>query len=191
MTGSSNSNTSRENFPGSNQALLEKVYFCLSFKVSELRAYLIFVIFFTPPYFLSCKKYTNKVRKFGTKNFFATKKRKWKFWNTNSHFCISTAILGKEREGWLLLPVPLGHHWVSLVGHRYKVPPFWFGVLLGVLGVFWRTLVYCVLGILVSIIGVFVIGILYLLHLEFELVYLMFSSLKTCIFMFVFPEEIC
>ena len=67
----------------------------------------------------------------------------------------------------------------------------WFGVLLGVLGVFWRTLVYCVLGILVSIIGVFVIGILYLLHLEFELVYLMFSSLKTCIFMFVFPEEIC
>ena len=64
-------------------------------------------------------------------------------------------------------------------------------VLLGVLGVFWRTLVYCVLGILVSIIGVFVIGILYLLHLEFELVYLMFSSLKTCIFMFVFPEEIC
>ena len=70
-------------------------------------SYLLFVIFFTPTYFLSCKKYTNKVRKFGTKNFFATKKRKWKFWNTNSHFCISTAILGKEREGWLLLPVPL------------------------------------------------------------------------------------
>ena len=79
----------------------------------------------------------------------------------------------------------------GILGLLFGVFGFWFGVLLGVLGVFWRTLVYCVLGILVSIIGVFVIGILYLLHLEFELVYLMFSSLKTCIFMFVFPEEIC
>merc|ERR1712173_571697 len=57
---------------------------------------------------------------------------------------------------------------------------FWFGVfgvLVGVLGVFWRTcFLFGVLGILVGIIGVFEIGILYLLHLEFELVNLMFSS---------------
>ena len=58
----------------------------------------------------------------------------------------------------------------------------WFGVfcvLVGVLCVFWPTL---------GVIGVFVIGILYLLHLEFELVYLMFSSLKMCRFMFIFSE---
>ena len=98
-------------------------------------------------------------------------------------FCLVYLVFGLVYLAYLV--------YFGILGLLFGVFGFWFGVLLGVLGVFWRTLVYCVLGILVSIIGVFVIGILYLLHLEFELVYLMFSSLKTCIFMFVFPEEIC
>ena len=39
-------------------------------------AYLIFVIFCTPPHFLACKLYARKVRKFATKNCLATKPRK-------------------------------------------------------------------------------------------------------------------
>ena len=80
----------------------------------------------------------------------------------------------------------------GVLGLLFGVFGFWFGVfcvLVGVLGVFWRTcFLFGVLGILVGVIGVFVIGILYLLHLEFELVYLMFSSLKICRFMFIFSE---
>ena len=45
-----------------------------------------------------------------------------------------------------------------------------------------------VLGILVGVIGVFEIGILCLLHLQFELVHLMFPSLMMCGFMFIFSE---
>ena len=59
--------------------LLPKVIICCHrwpfiTKIYHLLPYLIFVIFFTPPYFLSCKKYTNKVRKFGIKKIFRDKK---------------------------------------------------------------------------------------------------------------------
>ena len=67
----------------------------------------------------------------------------------------------------------------GVVGLLFGVFGFWFGVFGVLVGV---------LGLLVGVIGVFVIGILYLLHLEFELVYLMFSSLKMCRFMFIFSE---
>ena len=63
----------------------------------------------------------------------------------------------------------------------FGIVGFLFGVLVDVLGVFWCTrFLFGVLGILVDVIGVFIIGILYLLHLEFELVYLVFSSLNIC-----------
>ena len=39
-------------------------------------AYLIFVIFCTPPHSLACKLYAGKVRKFATENLLATKQRK-------------------------------------------------------------------------------------------------------------------
>ena len=61
----------------------------------------------------------------------------------------------------------------------------YFGVLCLLFGIFGFWFLF---GILVGVIGVFVIGILYLLHLEFELVYLMFSSLKMCRLMFIFSE---
>ena len=41
-------------------------------------AYLIFVFFGTPPYFLACKKYTKKVRKFTTK--IASRQNSINFW---------------------------------------------------------------------------------------------------------------
>ena len=50
-------------------------------------AYLIFVIFCTPPHFLACKLYARKVHKFATKNCLATKPRK-------SIFCALAVLAG-------------------------------------------------------------------------------------------------
>ena len=125
---------------------------------------------------------------FGIFGFFATNQHKWKFWRSWCFLpylvffgvlCVLLGVLGVFWHIWCFacmlfvwrryLVFCLAYLVFGLVylaylvyfgvlGLLFGVFGFWFGVfgvLVGVLGVFWRT----------WYIGVFVIGILYLLHL--------------------------
>ena len=70
----------------------------------------------------------------------------------------------------------------KIVSRQNRVNQY-FGILFGVLGVLFGRF-----SILVGVLGDCGIGMLYFLHLEFGLVYLIFSSQKMYIFGFLFSE---
>ena len=132
-----------------------------------LQSYLIFVSFCTPPYFLACKKYTKKVRKFTTK--IASRQNSINFWLAYLVFWLAYLVF------WLAYLV----FWLSYSIFCWCT---WFFLgLTSVLFIVVRDLV-CLLGILVGVLGFF--GwciwyfVCYILWINFHKQYLLCSLWK-------------